>query len=84
MMHKRHLLAMPYYKHSPVIERISKSRMIKYTINTDQKNVEDKKKLYEAALVNNIELMQKYLDNGMSPNTQDHRGRSPLHIASGR
>lgn len=41
-------------------------------------------KLNLAAALNNTEMMTKFLNDGISPNVKDIRGRTPLHIASSR
>ncbi|XP_015595220.1 ankyrin repeat domain-containing protein 54 [Cephus cinctus] len=44
----------------------------------------NERKMRLAAATNNIELMRHLLSIGVSPNNQDRRGRSPLHLASCR
>ncbi|KAK0095430.1 hypothetical protein PV326_008419 [Microctonus aethiopoides] len=41
-------------------------------------------KMRVAATTNNVEMMQRLLEQGVSPNSYDEQGRSPLHLASCR
>lgn len=47
-------------------------------------NSSKNKKLRFAAATNNLELVQKLLEDGADPNTSDEHRRSPLHIAACR
>lgn len=42
------------------------------------------RKMRLAAYTNNIELMRRLLNTGVSPDSRDEQGRTPLHLASCR
>ncbi|XP_033214781.1 ankyrin repeat domain-containing protein 54-like isoform X2 [Belonocnema kinseyi] len=44
----------------------------------------NERKMRLAAATNNIEMMRRLLNSGVSPNNKDEQGRSPLHLASCR
>ncbi|XP_058791109.1 ankyrin repeat domain-containing protein 54-like isoform X2 [Phymastichus coffea] len=47
-------------------------------------NCKDERRMRLAAATNNVEVMQRLLEAGISPNNSDEQGRSPLHLASCR
>jgi len=46
--------------------------------------VADSHKLCRAANMNNIELLEQFLKNGVDPNCWDSRKRTPLHLAASK
>lgn len=46
--------------------------------------VVDSHKLCRAANMNNTELLEQFLKNGVDPNCWDSRKRTPLHLAASK
>jgi len=46
--------------------------------------ITDSHKLCRAANMNNTELLEQFLKNGVDPNCWDSRKRTPLHLAASK